>query len=140
MRIDNLKRNTKTEVKNKLTSSKKEFSDSFNGTYKSKTKEDIQKYINEIKKKGNRIAITQNYVDVINYKNLIKEYLKAVVDYTYSLNKNTSFWETQYFTTVETINEKLEQLTKDTMNAQRESMDIASTIDNIQGLLVDIYR
>lgn len=140
MRIDNLNTNIKTEAKNTLFLNKREFSGNFNDAYKSKTKEEIQKYINEIKKKGNRIAITQNYVDVINYKNLIKEYLKAVVDYTYSLNKNTSFWETQYFTTVETINEKLDQLTKDTMNEQKESMDIASTIDNIQGLLVDIYR
>lgn len=140
MKIESFNIDSKINLKNKLLSNKKDFSGSFNDTYKSKTKEEIQNYINEIKKKGNRIAITQNYVDVLSYKSLIKDYLKAVVDYTYSLNKNTSFWETQYFTTVETINEKLEELTRETMNEQRESMNIASSIDNIQGLLVDIYK
>lgn len=140
MKIESFNIDSKVNLKNKTLSSKKDFSGSFNDTYKSKTKEEIQNYINEIKKKGNRIAITQNYVDVLSYKSLIKDYLKAVVDYTYSLNKNSSFWETQYFTTVETINEKLEELTRITMNEQRESMNIASSIDNIQGLLVDIYK
>lgn len=140
MRVNNFNIKSNTRLDNKQLLSKRDFSGDFNDSYKSQTKEEIQKYINEIKKKGNRIAITQNYIDVLSYKNLIKDYLKAVVDYTYSLNKNTSFWETQYFTTVETINEKLEELTKEIMNEQKESMDIASTIDNIQGLLVDIYK
>ena len=118
----------------------RDFSGNLNDAYKSNAREDLQNYINEIKKKGNRLVVTKNYIDVINYKKLISQYLKDIVDYTYSLNKNTSFWESQYFTTVETINKKLDELTRDIMNEQKENIDMASTIDNIQGLLVDIYK
>lgn len=140
MKVGKFNIELKTSLNKTVLSNQHNFSDSFNEAYKSKTKEELQEYINEIKKKGNRLTITQNYVDVLNYKKLIKDYLKAVVDYTYSLNKNTSFWETQYFTTIETINDKLEELTKDIIYEQKENMDIASTIDNIQGLLIDIYK
>lgn len=140
MRVDNfnVQSNIRTANKNRLQN--QDFSGSFNEAYKSKTKEELEQYMNEIKKKGSRLIITQNYVDVISYKNTIKDYLQSVVDYMYSLNKNNSFWETQYFTTVDTVNQKLEELTKDMMYGQKENLDVASTIDNIQGLLVDIYK
>ena len=78
--------------------------------------------------------------DVKNYKTTIKNYLKAVVDYTYTLNKNIGFWENQYYCTVETINEKLESLANELLSEEKENLDISSTIDIIQGLLIDIYK
>ena len=63
----------------------------------------------EIKKTGEKLVATKCYGDVIQYKKLIKDYLKSVVDYIYDINKNTSFWDRNYFTTVKTINEKLEE-------------------------------
>ena len=63
-----------------------------------------------------------------------------MVDYTYALNKNIGFWESQYYSTVETINEKLESLTQEILKEEKENLDISATIDNIQGLLVDIYK
>jgi uncharacterized protein YaaR (DUF327 family) len=41
---------------------------------------------------------------------------------------------------VETIDEKLEELTQALLNDQKENLDIASSIDEITGLLVDIYK
>lgn len=42
----------------------------------------------------------------------------------------------QYFITVD---EKLEELTSMLLGDEKENLDIASTIDDIQGLIVDIY-
>ena len=58
----------------------------------------------------------------------------------YSVKKDISFWQTQYFVTVETIDNKLEELTQMLLSEERESLNIASTIDEISGLIVDIYR
>jgi len=58
----------------------------------------------------------------------------------YSIKKDISFWQTQYFVTVETIDNKLEELTQMLLKEERENLDIASTIDEISGLIVDIYR
>lgn len=127
-------------IENKNISSKSDFTESFMKSYKSATKEELENYIKDIKKKGNKLILTKSYIDVKNYKATIKNYLKAVVEYTYTLNKNIGFWENQYYATVETINEKLENLTNQLLSEEKENLDISSTIDNIQGLLIDIYK
>ncbi len=71
---------------------------------------------------------------------MIKEYLKSVLNYMYTVKKDISFWQTQYFITVETIDNKLEELTSMLMNEQKDNLSVASTIDDISGLLVDIYK
>lgn len=140
MKIEGVKINRTLDIKENTASNKGEFADSFMKSYKSATKEELENYIKDIKKKGNRLIVTKNYSDVKSYKETIKNYLKAVVDYTYTLNKNVGFWETQHYSTVETINEKLENLTQEVLKEEKYNLDISATIDNIQGLLVDIYK
>lgn len=94
----------------------------------------------EIKKKGNRLVVTKCYSDVKAYKNMIKEYLKSVLSYMYGIKKDISFWQTQYFLTVETVDNKLEELTAMLLNEEKDNLKIASTIDEISGLIVDIYK
>ena len=47
--------------------------------------------------------------------------LKSVVDYMYSTNKKNSFWEGSYFTTVNIVNEKLENITRELIYEQKEN-------------------
>lgn len=140
MEIRGIHTNRTIGVSEKKISNRSDFSENFMKSYKSATREELENYIKDIKKKGNKLILTKNYVDVKNYKSTIKNYLKAVVDYTYTLNKNIGFWENQYYSTVETINEKLESLTKELLMEEKENLDISSTIDTIQGLLIDIYK
>ena len=140
MEIRSIQPSRNIEVKDKTVSARSDFSESFMKSYKSATKEELESYIKDIKKKGNKLILSKSYIDVKNYKSTIKNYLKAVVDYTYILNKNIGFWENQYYSTVETINEKLESLTNELLSEEKENLDISSTIDTIQGLLIDIYK
>ncbi len=125
--------------KNKI-SNKKDFSQSFNQARDRKSGEQLKKMISDIKKKGNRLVITKTYADVRAYKRMIKEYLESVLQYMYENKKDISFWQTQYFITVETIDNKLEELTNNLLDNEMGNINIASTIDEIQGLVVDIYR
>ncbi|CUP09755.1 MULTISPECIES: YaaR family protein [Clostridium] len=140
MEIRSIQPSRNIEVKDKTVSARSDFSESFMKSYKSATKEELESYIKDIKKKGNKLILSKSYIDVKNYKSTIKNYLKAVVDYTYILNKNIGFWENQYYSTVETINEQLESLTNELLSEEKENLDISSTIDTIQGLLIDIYK
>lgn len=140
MEIRSIQPSRNIEVKDKTVSAISDFSESFMKSYKSATKEELESYIKDIKKKGNKLILSKSYIDVKNYKSTIKNYLKAVVDYTYILNKNIGFWENQYYSTVETINEQLESLTNELLSEEKENLDISSTIDTIQGLLIDIYK
>lgn len=139
MKVRNDSINFNSSLNTSRLSTKNDFSNTFSDSYKSSQKQDIDAYVNRIKNIGTQIISTQNYSDVVNYKNVIKEYLKEIVDYAYSLNKNTSFWQSQYYTTVETINSKLEELTKSVLLEQKYNIDIVSCVDSIQGLIIDIY-
>ncbi|MEG2017032.1 MAG: YaaR family protein [Clostridium sp.] len=140
MKIEGLNVSRSMSLQEKSIGTKGGFSDNLAKSYKSATKEELEAYIKDIKKKGNRLVITKTYADVKSYKDTIKSYLRTIVDYTYALNKNMGFWENQYYATVETINEKLESLTQKILKEEKENLDISATIDNIQGLLVDIYK
>ncbi|CEH33281.1 YaaR family protein [Romboutsia lituseburensis] len=139
MKVGNVGLNTGLNIESKGNKNRSDFSESFNQANKAKTKEELESYMKEIKSIGERLVATQNYTDVIKYKQVIKGYLKSVVDYVYSLNQNTSFWDGNYFTTVKTVNEKLDEMTRELMYEQKENIDMASKIDEINGLLLDIY-
>ncbi|GFP75216.1 YaaR family protein [Clostridium fungisolvens] len=120
--------------------SKKDFSQSFNKERQKKSEEQLKDLMDDIKKKGNRLVITKSYADVRAYKNQIKEYLKSVLEYMYNVKKDISFWQTQYFITVDTIDAKLQEITDALLSEEKDNISIASTVDEIQGLMVDIYK
>lgn len=140
MEISRLGRPSTVTTEKKTTSMKKDFSQSFNSQREQKSEEQLKEMFDSIKKKGNRLAITKCYADVKAYKRMIKDYLSSILNYMYSVKKDISFWQTQYFITVETIDNKLEELTQMLMSEQKDNLDVAATIDDITGLMVDIYK
>ncbi|WP_147565423.1 YaaR family protein [Clostridium tyrobutyricum] len=140
MEISRIGRSSSPNSNTRSIKVKKDFSESFNSQMEKKSHEQLKDMFNNIKKKGNRLSVTKCYSDVKAYKNMIKEYLKSALNYMYTVKKDISFWQTQYFITVETIDNKLEELTSMLMNEQKDNLSVASTIDDISGLLVDIYK
>jgi uncharacterized protein YaaR (DUF327 family) len=140
MQIGRVRSGTITTEERKVVTSKKEFSQSFNQARDRKSEEQLKKMVDDIKSRGNRLVITKTYADVNMYKKMIKEYLESVLQYMYDTQKDISFWQTQYFITVDTVDEKLEELTAQLLANENENLNIAATIDEIQGLIVDIYR
>lgn len=133
-----INRNINT-IENRGNKQKSSFNDSFNLANRFKSKEEIESYIKEIKSIGEKVVANQNYSDVVNYKKVIKSYLKSVVDYMYSLNQDSSFWDGNYFKTVKIVDEKLESITKELLYDQKDNINLATKIDEINGLLVDMY-
>lgn len=139
MEIGRVGRGTVT-TERKVVSEKKDFSQSFSRERHRKSEEQLNKMIEDIKKRGNKLITTKTYVDVIMYKKMIKEYLESILKFMYETKKDISFWQTQYFITVDTVDSKLEELTKALLSDEKDNINIASTIDEIQGMIVDIYR
>lgn len=140
MEISRVSRSSSIPSEKKSVSLKKDFSQSFNSQMGKKSEQQLKEMFDNIKKKGNRLAITKCHVDVKAYKRMIKEYLESVLNYMYGVKKDISFWQTQYFITVDTIDRRLDELTQMLMSEQKENLDVAATIDDISGLLVDIYK
>ena len=140
MEIGRVNRKSIVNQDRKIVSEKKDFSQSFNQARDRKSEEQLKKMIEDIHKKGSRLVITKTYGDVLAYKKIIKEYLESILKFMYDTKKDISFWQTQYFVTVDTIDKKLEELTESLLKGEMENLNIAASIDEIQGLIVDIYR
>lgn len=142
MRIDAFMSNPNTSQKfnNSKNVSGKSFSQNLEDTYKISTKDSLEKSLNRIKDMGDILTATQSYSDIIEYKKMISKFLSDVLERAYSLEKKDSFWEKSYFSTVETIDKKLELMTKEILEGHKNNISIASSIDEIQGLLLDVYR
>lgn len=143
MRVNSFTPNNTSQKFNKnskASSTETSFSASFSETYKLSTRESLDKSLSKIKEMGDILISTQSYSDIIKYKKMIKSFLSEAIEYAYSLNKRDSFWESQHFSTVEVIDEKLDLITKEVLSNQKNNIVIASSIDQIQGLLIDIYR
>lgn len=140
MEINRISRPSTIKGEKRTITSKKDFSQSFNFARQKKSEEELKKLLKDIKSKGDRLAVSKCYADVKAYKNLIKEYLKSVLEYMYTVKKDISFWQTQYYITVDTIDGKLEELTKALLSDEKDNLNIAATIDEITGLVVDMYR
>jgi uncharacterized protein len=140
MEISRSRRNAPVVSDKKTISSKKDFSQNFSFARQQKSEQQLKDMMEDIKKKGNRLSITKCFADVKAYKNLIKEYLESVLKHMYEVKKDISFWQTQYFITVDTVDAKLEELTKMLLNQEKDNLGIANTIDEIAGLIVDIYK
>lgn len=139
MRVRNIDSNINIKLDNRGSKSKVDFNYSLDVASRFKEKEELDLQMREIQKFGEILVSTKSYNDVIHYKKLIKNYLKSVVNNIYDINKKSSFWDRNYFTTVNTINEKLEIITRELIYNEQTNINIASKIDEINGLLLDIY-
>ncbi|TGY43393.1 DUF327 family protein [Clostridium sartagoforme] len=140
MEVGRINRKEIIQQDRRVVSEKKDFSQSFNQAKERRSEEQLKEMIEEIHKKGNRLVATKTYGDVVAYKKMIKEYLESILKFMYNTKKDISFWQTQYFITVDTIDAKLEELTTALLKGETDNLNIASSIDEIQGLIVDIYR
>ena len=75
MEIGRIQRKPEVSQDRRISSNKKDFSQSFNQARDRKSEEQLKKMIDDIKKKGSRLILTKTYIDVISYKKMIKEYL-----------------------------------------------------------------
>lgn len=140
MKITNLGSSSPVTSEKKQITSKKDFSQNFNFARDRKNEEQLKEILDNIKKRGNRLVITKSYADVRGYKEMIKNYLESVLKHMYEIKKDISFWQTQYFITVETIDARLEELTQMLLSSEVGNLDVASKIDDITGLVLDIYK
>lgn len=140
MKIDDLKIKPTTVFESKKIDGNKKFNEKFNYIQKEKSLEDVKQSLEKVKNLGERLTLTESYLDIKRYKDAIKAYLESAVEYMYTLKDQKGFWDQQYFKTVEIVDEKLEHITRELMNEEKENLNIVTLVDEVQGLLIDLYR
>lgn len=104
--------------------------------------EQLTKLLADIEGAGERLARSRTFQDMAKYKTLVRRFIREAVDFGMNL-KNSHTWnqfgEGRKLKTVETIDEKLIQLTEDVMKQEKSSVDLLGQIGEIKGLIINLY-
>lgn len=130
---------TKSSIKEKKVEGSK-FSTMLDLENKEQTKQELKKMLDDIEIIGKRLASTRSLKDAKEYKQKIQKYLSFVVKNAYKLKKESGPFNYGIHIKIEVINEKLDEMTKELINKEKDNIDIADKIEEIRGLIVDVYK
>lgn len=130
---------TKSSIKEKKVEGSK-FSTMLDLENKEQTKQELKKMLDDIEIIGKRLASTRSLKDAKEYKQKIQEYLSFVVKNAYKLKKEPGPFNYGIHIKIEVINKKLDEMTKELINKEKDNIDLADKIEEIRGLIVDVYK
>ncbi|SFQ95802.1 YaaR family protein [Desulfoscipio geothermicus] len=115
----------------------KDFSTMLDMTKKQQQEYQVNQMIKKIKDAGERVKETLSVVDVNVYKQYIADFLKFVLGHCYSVSHAHGYQGV--LSRVEIVNKELEELTRELLEEQKNTIAIARRIDGITGLLIDLH-
>lgn len=105
-------------------------------------KERLDNILSRIDDQANRISKSMNIKEVIVYKKLIKEFLKESVDSMVKFSKKNVLDKRgrhRIYAIIKRVDKDLEDLTKDVLDKEKDNIKILKKLDDIRGLILDIY-
>lgn len=128
-----------SKAKDKI-SKTENFSASLDLAKKEQTDQRLKQMLEDIDKLGKKLTSTRSVSDARAYKLKIQEYLSFIVKNIYVLRREPGPFNYGIHVRIEVINQKLDELTKDLIQEQKDTIDLANQIEEIRGLLVDVYK
>jgi len=100
--------------------------------------EDLERFVGEIMKQGERLKQTPNKREFLRYKAMISRFLKQVVEHAFKTGRTRRRDREYVFADI--IDEKLFELGHYLLLEEAETVAIAAAIDDIKGLLYDSLK
>ena len=138
-RVDLKTRSIESNPKDKV-SKTADFSDAFDMANKNQAEQQLKEMLKDIEKLGGRLTKSKTLEDARLFRDKIKEFLSFILKNAYTLKRDSNSFSFAIHTRVEIINQKLDDLTKELLTNQREAIDIADSVEEIKGLLVDVLQ
>lgn len=103
---------------------------------------EFENLVEEITKQGEKFSRNPNFEGLKMYKSLIADFLKYVTNNMFVIEHNTggSRIRQKIYTVTKIIDKKLDALTKLILTQQAHNIDLLATMDEIRGLLIDLYK
>lgn len=107
---------------------------------KNELNDEIANLLKDISAKGRNLKKYKKVEDLEDYKKLIQSLLKKVVSSTEKVEKKATFKNGQknFKLHLQVINKNLLELTREFMKQQKSVIAVATKIDSIEGLLLDL--
>ncbi|NLJ81068.1 MAG: YaaR family protein [Firmicutes bacterium] len=103
---------------------------------------DFETALAEIDEYACRLKESPIFGNLLGYKKRVKAVLQFLVRKSYTVSEQSSYdplGKRRLYLLVEGIDGQLEELTKDFLNNQLSTLELASRLDEIRGLLLDLY-
>ncbi len=102
---------------------------------------EFDKLIAEITKQGEKFSKKPTAQLLKMYKSMIREFLKYITDNMFRVEHYTGGkLKQKIYTVTKIIDKKLSALTRLVLSQQAQNIDLLSTLDEIRGLLIDLYK
>lgn len=104
--------------------------------------EQLEKLLSNIESAGKRLAHSRTFKDLAKFKTLVKQFVRETVDFGMGLKQSFSwneFGHGRSLKVVETIDEKLVELTEEVLENEGDSINILNKVGEIKGLLINLY-
>lgn len=116
------------------------FSFALDTANKDQTEQKLFDMLKDIDRLGKKLISTRSLEDAKEYKAKIQEYLSFVVKNIYILKKDAGPFNYGIRVRIEIINKKLDEITKELIEEQKDTIEFADKIEEIRGLLIDVYK
>lgn len=106
-----------------------------------KQKEELQKALDEIDKKGQALIENRTVETLLEYKSMIREFVEETVQKGFEIRERRGFSRTgrnKVLRTVAEIDSKLTELTNLILKREHKEINILKKVGEIQGLLVNL--
>jgi hypothetical protein len=96
----------------------------------------------EIVMQGDKIVKRTDIRDMKKYRTLIKEFMNEVVNRSHKFSRENFLdrrGRHRVYGIIRLVDEKLDELAKELVSEEKDSISILAKVDEIRGLLLDIF-
>ncbi len=102
----------------------------------------IESLIGNISEQGLVVAKRADMKELQKYRMMVTELINETVSNGFAFSKSANMstrGRAKVFATIKTVNEKMDEMTKKLLNEETENINLLDDVDDIRGLLVDMY-
>lgn len=103
---------------------------------------ELQNFLDRLEAKGQKLAQSPSIVDLRDFRDMVKSFLRSTFGQSRTMQEDTS-WDYQgrpkVMARIGKINQALDDLGKKLLDEQAKPLDILTKIDEIRGLIVDLF-
>lgn len=102
----------------------------------------INQIVGDITRQGEIVAKRADMGELQKYRGMVTALINETVSNGYAFKKSggmNSRGRSKVFAVIKKINDKLDQMTKKVLDEQKDNINLLDDVDDIRGLLVDMY-
>lgn len=146
MRIESSNLNRNKQLNNLVSSTesseKSSFQEKLEAVNEENVRERLDSLLDYVDQYGDKLKETMDKKDLQAYKEQVKEFLK-IIQKEFARTKQSFSWDNQgnlkTYMIIEKINHQMEKLQEEFIQDQADVLEVVRRIDEIRGLLLDLY-